>query len=169
MDRIVGCIFSGPHWSVLWVTKHLVTGADSRHRNLDVPSQRGQRFFWSEVARHHPQQVDAHAILPMSQEVQDQHCPCAPHVRIPAPGRSAALRNLEGAMTAWHEVSSVFPELRKIVAHCSKQNVTGRAAVHQAILLVEVSNERLVDLCVRYERGLSATKVCWRKSCTAWW
>ena len=29
LDRAVGCISFGPQWSVFWVKKHLVTGADS--------------------------------------------------------------------------------------------------------------------------------------------
>ena len=114
-----------------------MTGADSLNWNLDVSSQSGQRFTLSDVARHDPQQVDSHA---MSQEFQDQHCPYAPHVRIPAPGRGAALPILEGAMAA-----------RKILAHCSRQNVTSGAVVQQATFLLEVSHERLVDLCVRDE------------------
>ena len=74
LDCVVGCICFGPQWSVLWVKKHLVTGADSLFKNLDVSSQNRQQFLWSEVARHSPQQVDAHAPVPVSQEFQDQHC-----------------------------------------------------------------------------------------------
>ena len=51
-----------------------------------------------------------------------------------------------GAMAAGQEVSSVLPDLRKVVAHFPKQNVAGRPAVLQSIFLVEERHECLVDL-----------------------
>ena len=152
LDRVVGRICFGPQRSVFWVKKHLMTGADSLKRNLDVSSLNGQWLPWPEVARHHPQQVNAHAPVPLPQKFQNQHCPHAPHMRVSAPRRSTAFPTLEGTMAAWQEMTPVLPELRKVVAHCPKQNVAGRTAVPQSIFLVEESHEALVDLCIRDER-----------------
>ena len=57
-------------------------------------------------------------------------------------------------MAAWQEVTSVLPELGKIVAHCPQQSVAGRTAVLQSIFLAEEGHECLVDLCIRDERIL---------------
>ena len=67
LDRLVGRLRLGPQWSVLWEKKHSEPGADSLCGNMNVSSQNGQRFPRSRVARHHPQQVDAHAPLAVSQ------------------------------------------------------------------------------------------------------
>ena len=55
-------------------------------------------------------------------------------------------------MAAWQEKTPVLPELRKVVTHCPKQDVAGRAAVLHSIFLVEEGHECLVDLCIRDER-----------------
>ena len=57
-------------------------------------------------------------------------------------------------MAAEKEVFSVFSELQEEVAHHSRQSVDKPAAVLQAILLVDVMHERLVDICIRGERNV---------------
>ena len=42
LDRVVGRICFGLQRPVFWVKKHLITGADSLYRNLDVSSLNGQ-------------------------------------------------------------------------------------------------------------------------------
>ena len=61
--------------SVFWVKKHLMTGADSLSRDLDVSSLNGQWLPWPEVARHHPQQLNVHApvLLPQNSRISTVH------------------------------------------------------------------------------------------------
>ena len=110
------CQGFGPQWSVLWVMKHLVTGADSLYRNLSVPAQNGQRFTWSEVARHHAQQVDANALVSMSQELQDQHCP--------APGRVRLFQPLRARWRRGKKCPQCFPNSYLPLRFCKKKNDT---------------------------------------------
>ena len=124
-----------------------MTGTDSLKRNLDVSSLNGQWLPWPEVARHHPQQVNAHTPVPLPQKIQNEHCPYAPHMRVSAPRRGTAFPTLEGTMAAWQEKTPVLPELRKVVTHCPKLDVAGRAAVP-----VEEGHECLVELCIHDER-----------------
>ena len=152
LDRVVGRICFGPQRSVFWVKKHLMTVADSLFWNLDVSSLNGQWLPWPEVARHHPQQVNAHAPVPLPQKFQNLHCPYAPHKRVSAPRRGTAFPTLEGTTAAWQEKTPVFPELRKVVTHCPKLDVAGRASVLHSIFLVEEGHEHLVELCIRDER-----------------
>ena len=46
-------------------------------------------------------------------------------------------------MAVGQEVSSVLPELRKVVAHFPKQNAAGRTAVLHSIFIVEEGHEPL--------------------------
>ena len=123
LNSVVARVRLGSQWSVLWVKKHLERGVDSLYGNPHVSSQNGQQFTWSEIASHHPQQIDADAPVPVSQELHNKCRPQAPCARISAPGGGTAPPTLEGTMAARQEVPSVFPILRKVMAHSSQQNV----------------------------------------------
>ena len=64
LDRVVGRRCFGPQRSVFWVKKHLMAGADSLYKKLNVSSLDGQWVPWPEVSGHHPEQINAHAPVP---------------------------------------------------------------------------------------------------------